>query len=90
MSTKLLVSNLSRSTSEADLVKLFNRIGLVLSASISVSEQTGVPTPAGFVFMTEAGAQEAARVLTGTWLHERQILVKVVDDLAANSVNPAG
>lgn len=85
MSTKLLVSNLSRNTSEADLVKLFNRIGLVLSASIPLDEQTSRYANAGFVFMTEDGAHEAARVLSGTWLHERQISVQVVDAPAPDS-----
>jgi RNA recognition motif-containing protein len=79
MSTRLLVSNLSKKTSEADLVNLFNRVGLVLSATLHVDDKTGAHTSSGFVFMTEAGAQEALRVLSGAMLHEQEISVRVTD-----------
>jgi RNA recognition motif-containing protein len=79
MSTRLFVSNLNKKTSEADLANLFNRVGLVLSATLHRDEKTGVYTNSGFVFMTEAGAEEAVRVLSGTMLHEQEISVRVID-----------
>jgi RNA recognition motif-containing protein len=79
MSTRLLVSNLSRSTSEADLANLFNRVGLVLSVTLHTDEKTGARMRSGFVFMTETGAQEAVRILSGTILHEQEISVRVTD-----------
>lgn len=79
MSIKLLVSNLSKNTSEADLANLFNRVGLVLSTALQVDERTGAHKSSGFVFMTEAGAQEAIRVLSGAMLHEQEISVRVAD-----------
>lgn len=79
MSTKLLVSNLSARTSDADLTNLFNRVGLVLSASVHVDKNTGASTRSGFVFMTEASAQEAVRMLSGTALHGQTISVRIAD-----------
>ena len=77
MSTKLLVSNLSAQTSDADLANLFNNIGLVLSASVNRDEKTGASRKSGFVSMTETGAQDAIRILSGTILHGQEISVKL-------------
>lgn len=79
MSAKLLVSNLSRETSASDLANYFNGIGLVLSTSISVDERTGASLRSGFVYMTEAGAQDAVRILSGTTLRDQQITVSIVE-----------
>lgn len=79
MSNKLLVTNLSNRTSDADLTNLFNRVGLVLSASVNVDRHTGTSTRSGTVFMTEVSAQEAVRILSGTMLHGQTISVRLVD-----------
>lgn len=79
MSTKLHVGNLNRYTTEADLTNLFNRVGLVLSASIPVDAKTGVPKRFGFVSMTEEGAQAAILAFDGFLFKDLQISVSKTD-----------
>ena len=59
MSTKLHVGNLSRYTTEADLTNPFNRVGLVLSAALSLSMKGVPPRRSGFVGMTGEGTAPA-------------------------------
>ncbi len=74
MSTKLQVGNLNRYTTEADLANLFNQVGLVLSASISVDAK-GISKRFGFVSMTEEGAKAAIQALNGFVFQELQLSV---------------
>jgi RNA recognition motif-containing protein len=78
MNTKLRVGNLNRYTTEADLTNLFNRVGLVLSATIAVDEQTGASRRYGFVSMTQEGADAAIRAFDGFQFHELQLSVNEV------------
>jgi RNA recognition motif-containing protein len=78
MSTKLHIGNLSRYTTEADLTNLFNRVGLVLSATIPVDGKTGVANRFGFVSMTEEGAQAAIQAFNGFLFQELQLSVSEV------------
>ncbi|MBN1310456.1 MAG: RNA-binding protein [Anaerolineae bacterium] len=75
MSTKLHVGNLSRYTTEADLTNLFNRVGLVLSASIPVDARTGISKRFGFVSMTEEGALAAIQSFDGFMFQELPLSV---------------
>ncbi len=74
MSTKLHVGNLNWRTTEADLANLFNRVGLVLSASISVDAK-GISRRSGFVSMTEEGAKAAIQAFNGFVFQELELSV---------------
>lgn len=78
MSTRLHVGNLNRYTTEADLANLFNRVGLVLSASIPIDER-GVPKKFGFVSMTEEGAQAAIQAFDGFVFQDLTLSVSRAD-----------
>ena len=81
---KLIVGNLNRYMTEADLTNLFNRVGLVLSASIPVSTKKGNPKRFGFVSMTREGAQAAIQAFNGFVFQEYQLSVSGADE----TINP--
>jgi RNA recognition motif-containing protein len=74
MSTRLRVGNLNRYTTEADLANLFNQVGLVLSAAISVDAK-GISQRSGFVSMTEEGAKAAIEAFNGFVFQELELSV---------------
>lgn len=74
---KLLVRNLSRSTSEADLRDLFESYGRVQSCAIVMDADSGRSKGFGFVEMPKAGeAKVAVKFLNGTEMDGARIRVK--------------
>lgn len=57
---KLLVRNLDRSTTEAELKKLFQAFGSVQSCTLVIDPSSGVSKGFGFVEMPKAGEAKAA------------------------------
>lgn len=74
---KLLVRNLDRSTTEADLKDLFETFGRVQSCTIILDAETGRSKGFGFIEMPKVGdAKAAVRNLNGVELDGAQIRVK--------------
>jgi RNA recognition motif-containing protein len=77
MGMRLLVRNLARSTTEADLKDLFETWGPVQSCTIVLDAQTGRSKGFGFIEMPKVGdAKAAVRNLNGTELDGERIRVK--------------
>ena len=79
MSTTLHIRNLNTRVTESELEDLFNRIGLVLSATIPVNARTGESEGVGIVSMTSPGAMAAIKKLNGSMFHELQLSVREAD-----------
>jgi RNA recognition motif-containing protein len=76
MTKKLYVGNLSYSTTEDDLHKLFTGVGVVTSVALITDRMTGQSKGFGFVEMeTEQAAQEAIQRLNNQELNQRSITV---------------
>jgi RNA recognition motif-containing protein len=76
MTKKLYVGNLSYSTTEDDLHKLFTQVGPVVSVALITDRMTGQSKGFGFVEMdTEKAAQEAIQRLNSQELNQRSITV---------------
>jgi RNA recognition motif-containing protein len=76
MTKKLYVGNLSYSTTEDDLHKLFTGVGAVTSVALITDRMTGQSKGFGFVEMeTEQAAQEAIQRLNNQELNQRNITV---------------
>ncbi len=76
MGKKLYVGNLSYTTTEDDLRKLFTEIGPVSSVAIITDRMTGKSKGFGFVEMeTEQTAQEAIERLNNQEFNQRKIMV---------------
>jgi RNA recognition motif-containing protein len=74
---KLLIRNLSRTTSEADLTALFATHGDVQSCSIVMDQKTGASKGFGFVEMPNPGnAKAAMKSLNGKDIAGNTIRVK--------------
>ena len=57
---KILVRNLDRTTTEAELAKLFGEFGAVQSCNLVMDKITGVSKGFGFVEMPKAGEAKVA------------------------------
>jgi len=57
---KLLVRNLARSTTEAELLALFEHYGVVQSCSLVLDAETGSSKGFGFIEMPKSGEARAA------------------------------
>lgn len=78
MGKDLFVGNLSFEVTEEDLRKLFAVAGTVRSVHLVTDPKTGLFKGSGFVKMaTEAEAKEAAVILDGALLINREIRVSV-------------
>lgn len=76
MAKKLYVGNLSYSTTEDALMKLFSAVGKVESVNIITDRMSERSKGFGFVEMeTEAAAQAAISQLNGSTVDDRQITV---------------
>ena len=74
---KLLIRNLARSTTEADLLELFETYGSVQSCNLVMDEKTGSSKGFGFVVMPKAGnAKAAMKSLNGSDVAGHKIRVK--------------
>jgi cold-inducible RNA-binding protein len=76
MSTNLYVGNLTFSTSESELERLFTPYGTVSRASIITDRETGRSRGFGFVEMDDdAAAQQAIDELNGKDINGRALTV---------------
>lgn len=74
---KLLIRNLSRKTSEAELKAMFKIHGVVQFCTVVIDKKTGESKGFGFVEMPKAGAAKAAmKMLNGTNVAGSKIRVK--------------
>lgn len=75
---KLLVRNLARNTTEAELRNLFEAHGIVASCDLVLDQQTGKSKGFGFVEMPDpADAKAAIKGLNGTDVAGNRIRVKL-------------
>jgi RNA recognition motif-containing protein len=75
MSKKIYVGNLSFSTSDEDLRKLFEQHGTVSSANVITDRETGRSRGFGFVEMEDDEASAAISALNGTELDGRSLRI---------------
>ena len=74
---KLLVRNLARTTTEAELRDLFDAFGTVQSCTLVMDKQSGKSKGFGFVKMPRPGEAKAAmKQLNGRLVDGQQIRVK--------------
>jgi len=74
---KLLVRNLARTTTEAELHDLFDAFGTVQSCTLVMDKQSGKSKGFGFVEMPRPGEAKAAmKQLNGRLVDGQQIRVK--------------
>ena len=78
---KLLVRNLSRSTTELQVQELFERYGKVQSCDLVLDKDTGASKGFGFVELPNQGeAKAAVKSLNGLELDGNKIRVKKAED----------
>ena len=74
---KLLIRNLSRTTTEAEIKKMFEAHGAVQSCNLVFDNKTGESKGFGFVEMPKSGdAKAAVRILNGKDMAGSKIRVK--------------
>ncbi len=79
---KLLVRNLSRKTTEAELRELFQAYGQVQSCNLVMDAKTGISKGFGFVEMPSPGEAKAAmKNLNATIVGDSQIRVKKAENM---------
>lgn len=77
---KLLIRNLSRTTTEAELKSMFEEHGQVQSCSLVMDTKTGASKGFGFVEMPKQGdAKAAMKTLNGKEIAGHTIRVKKAD-----------
>ena len=77
---KLLIRNLSRSTTEQELMALFKQYGAVQSCNLVMDKETGGSKGFGFVEMPKSGeAKIAVKNLNGKDVAGSKIRVKKAD-----------
>lgn len=78
---KLLIRNLSRMTSEAELLELFANFGQVQSCNLVVDQATGKSKGFAFIEMPNPGeAKAAAKNMNGRDIHDSVIRVKKAEN----------
>ncbi len=81
---KLLIRNLDRNTTEAQLRALFASHGMVQSCTVVMDTQSGQSKGFGFVEMPKAGeARVAMKQLNGSQIGECKVRVKKAETKAA-------
>ena len=86
---RLLVRNLDRSTTEADLKDLFEAFGRVQSCTVVLDAETGKSKGFGFIEMPKVGeAKAAVRNLNGTEVDGARIRVKNAQTKPSTSDSP--
>ncbi len=82
---KLLIRNLSRTTTEAELKALFETHGRVQSCTLVMDSKTGLSKGFGFVEIPNPGEAKAAMKSTnGSELNGSKIRVKKAEDKTAS------
>jgi len=77
---KILVRNLARNTTEAELKNLFEPHGTIQSCTLVIDKATGVSKGFGFVEMPRQGdAKAAIKMLNGLDVAGNKIRVKKAD-----------
>lgn len=78
---KLLIRNLARTTTEAELQKMFETYGRIQSCSLVLDKETGISKGFGFVEMPMLGEAKAAmKALNGKELDGNKIRVKKAEE----------
>jgi RNA recognition motif-containing protein len=78
---KLLIRNLARTTTEAELKPLFEAYGKVQSCTLVMDSKTGLSKGFGFIEMPKPGEAKAAMKATnGSELNGSTIRVKKAED----------
>lgn len=78
---KLLVRNIARSVSEAEVKELFEAFGLVQSCTLVLDAKTGVSKGFGFVEMPRQGEAKAAmKTLNGRDISGSKLRVKKAEE----------
>lgn len=81
---KLLIRNLARTTSEAEIRALFETHGTVQSCKLVIDKNTGVSKGFGFVEMPRQGEAKAAmKTLNGKEIDGSKIRVKKAETKTA-------
>lgn len=81
---KLIVRNLDRTTTEAELKSLFEEFGAVQSCNLVIDQADGKSKGFGFIEMPKAGeAKVAIKNLNNRSLGNNKIRVKKADDKKA-------
>ena len=76
MNKKLYVGNLSYTTTEDELHRMFAEVGALISANLITDRQTGQSKVFGFVEMeTAEAAQKAIEQLNNTMVNDRALTV---------------
>lgn len=74
---KLLIRNIARSVTEAQLRSLFETFGTIQSCNIVIDKKTGESKGFGFIEMPKSGeAKAASKNLNGTELQGNKLRVK--------------
>ncbi len=74
---KLLIRNLSRTTTESELQEVFEDYGTVQSCTLVIDKETGQSKGFGFIEMPKVGEAKAAmKSLNGTDIAGNKIRVK--------------
>jgi len=86
---KLLIRNLARTTTEAELLTLFEAHGTVQSCSLVMDKVTGSSKGFGFIEMPKTGdAKAAMKMLNGKDIAGNKIRVKKAESKPGDSPNP--
>ena len=87
---KLLVRNLARSTTEAELKEMFEAFGRVQSCNLVMDQKTGSSKGFGFVEMPKPGEAKAAmKNLNGKDVAGNKIRVKKAEDKPTSPSDPS-
>ena len=79
---KILIRNLDRSTTEAELKGLFQKFGSVQFCSLVIDRESGESKGFAFIEMPKAGeAKSAIKNLNNTTVGSNKIRVKKAEDL---------
>lgn len=87
MAKNIYVGNLSWSTTDADLNKIFAQYGEVTSAHVIMDRETGRSRGFGFVEMDDDGASQAISALNGAEVGGRTLKV---NEAQPRAPRPAG
>jgi RNA recognition motif-containing protein len=91
LSKKIYIGNLSFSTTDAELRRLFEQHGAVESVNVIMDRETGRPRGFAFVEMSDpASAAAAIQVLNGRELDGRSLRVNEAQERAAGGGGGGG